>query len=170
MHPTHLAGLLAALSTLLAALASAEPYAVGAELAALALSDQHGESRSIDAGTRVVLFSRDMDGGKVVREALEARGEGAAALLDERRAVYVADVSRMPGLVRRLIALPRMRARPYPVLLDEQGEPTARFPSQEGRATVLFLDGLRITRIAYEDAPDAVLAVLGVAAEEPAAR
>jgi hypothetical protein len=145
---------------LCAAGAAAEPLDVGAALPALELADQHGESRAIDAAVRIVLFSRDMDGGKVVREALERKGEGAAGLLAERDAVYVADVSRMPGLVRRMIALPRMRRRPYPVLLDEKGAATAAFPSRDGRATVLFLDGLRVTRIAYEESPDAVLRVL----------
>jgi hypothetical protein len=35
----------------------------------------------------------------------------------------------------------------YPIRLDEEGRATADFPSAEGKATLLFLDALRVTRI-----------------------
>jgi hypothetical protein len=41
-------------------------------------------------------------------------------------------VHRMPGPIRRWIAIPRMRDRSYPVLLDTDGEATAGLPSAEG--------------------------------------
>ena len=137
------------------------PSVVPAALEPLALPDQHGEARAVDASVRILVLSRDMDGGAVVREALERQGDGAAAFLAARGAVYVADVSRMPGLVRRLIALPRMRGRPYPVLLDEQGAATAALPAQEGRATVLWLEGLRPMRADFASTPDELLGWLG---------
>lgn len=124
--------------------AVAEPYVVGSTLPELVLPDQHGETRRVDASVRAVLFSRDMAGGKLIQELL---AEGGAALLEQHGAVYVSDVSRMPGFVRRFIAKPRMRKRPYPMLLDEDGGATADFPSQEGRATLLRLDALRVTEV-----------------------
>ncbi len=154
-----LATLLAALG-LLAPAAFAESYEVGSVLPALELPDQHGELHALDASLRLVLFSRDMDGGGVIREALR---EDGAALLERERAAYVADVSRMPGLVRRLIAKPRMRKRPYRMLLDEAGEATADFPSDAGRPTLLFLDALRVVRI---EKP-ATAAELRAALEDP---
>jgi len=137
------------------------PTGVPAALARFTLSDQHGELRAVDASVRILLLSRDMDSGAVVREALERHGDGAAAFLAARGAVYVADVSRMPGLVRSLIALPRMRGRPYPVLLDEQGTATAALPAQEGRATVLRLEALRPVRAEFAGTPDELLGWLG---------
>jgi hypothetical protein len=151
-------GLLVAVLLVLAAPVSAEPYAVGATLPELALADQHGQSHAIDASTRLVLFSRDMDGGKVIQQAL--KGSDADSLA-ERGAVYVSDVSRMPGLVRRIIAKPRMRRRPYPMLLDEEGTATADFPSESGKATLLVVEGLRVTRIDYVSTPASVEAALG---------
>jgi hypothetical protein len=66
--------------------------------------------------------------------------------------------------VRRLIALPRMRGRPYPVLLDEQGTATAALPAQEGKATVLWLEALRPVRADFASSPDELLEWLGPAA------
>jgi hypothetical protein len=124
--------------------AETEVVAVGATLAPIALEDQHGKPGAVDTSTRAVLLTRDMDAGGFVREALATDG---AARLDGAGAVYVADVHRMPAPIRRLISLPRMRERPYRVLLDTDGGPTAGLPSEQGKATWLRLDGLRVVEV-----------------------
>jgi hypothetical protein len=150
------------LALLLAGPAAAQgPTLVPDRLEAFELADQHGAHQRVDGGVRVLLLSRDMDGGAVVRGALEAQGESAGSYLSERGAVYVADVSRMPGIVRSLFALPAMRRRPYPVLLDTTGEASRALPSEEGRASVLWLVDLRPVRIEFVDSPDALLEKLG---------
>lgn len=143
-----------------AGVARAEPYAVGAQLEPLELPDQHGQTRHVDAGRRALLFTRDMDAGDVLKQALAADGK---ALLDAAGAVYVADVSRMPAFVRRMFALPRLRERPYPVLLDTEGTKTARLPGQAGKITFLVLDQLRIVEIRYLGTAEEVRSALGAA-------
>jgi hypothetical protein len=132
-----------------------EAIGVGALLPAVTLSDQHGEAHAVDASRRALLFSRDMDGGGVIRALLEpdALDEPATAFLERHGAVCVADVHRMPSLVRRIIAKPRMRKRPYPLLLDEQGDATAAWPSREGHATLIRLDGLRVVEVLHTRDP-----------------
>ena len=138
---------------LLAPAAAAEPYAVGSVVRELSLADQHGDAHPLDDSVRVVLFSRDLDGGRVIQNALSENG---AELLERHSAAYVADVSRMPGLVRRFIALPRMRKRPYLMWLDETGEATADFPTREGRPTLLFLAARRVLRVEHPETPEAL--------------
>lgn len=123
----------------------------GDVLAPLALEDQHGRPRAIDAGVRGILFSRDMGGGGVAKEAL---AEDGAALLEASGTVYVADISRMPGLVTKLFALPGMRRRPYPMLLDRDGAATSAWPSEEGHASLIGLrDGVVTDVRTFDDAP-----------------
>jgi hypothetical protein len=124
--------------------AAGAPLAVGSTLAPRTLPDQHGSPHAIDESVRVVLFTRDMKGGGVVKEALQGDGQ---SFLERHHALYVSDVSRMPGFIRATIAKPRLRGRGYPILLDEEGQATADFPAVEGKATLLFLDALRVTRI-----------------------
>jgi hypothetical protein len=158
------AGALAAL--LFAAEASAaeeKALAVGDALAPFELPDQHGKTHSVGSGVRVLILSRDMDGGGVVRAALAERGDGATGFLSERGAVYVSDVSRMPSAVRSIFALPAMRRRPYSVLVDEKGEATAGLPWEPGKATLFWLEGLRIARIELARTPEQVLELLGAA-------
>ena len=140
-----------------AAPARGEPYAVGSSLDPLALPDQHGVEHRVDAATRGVLLSRDMDGGGFVREALASEG---AAQLEKAGAVYIADVSGMPGLIRRMFAIPRMRQRGYPVLLDVEGVPTVRLPAEAGKASWIRLEGLRIAEIRFLASAEEVKAAL----------
>ena len=103
---------------LLAGTAYGAPLAVGDPMPPLALEDQHGRAGNIGEGVRVVVVSRDMEAGDVVKKALAGRDQ---AFLDANGAVYVANISGMPALVTRLFALPRMRERPYRMLLDRDG-------------------------------------------------
>jgi hypothetical protein len=141
----------------IAAPVRAEPYAVGATLEPLELADQHGQLRRVDATRRALLFTRDMDAGEVLKQALASEGP---AQLDGAGAVYVADVSGMPALVLRIFALRKMRERPYPMLLDRDGESSARLPAQPGKVTLLVLDALRIAEIRYPGTSDEVRAAL----------
>lgn len=136
--------LVVALAALVAVRAGGEPLAVGSTLAPRTLPDQHGSAHAIDESVRVVLFTRDMKGGGIVKEALQEDGR---AFLERHHALYVSDVSGMPGFIRATIAKPRLRGRGYPVLLDEEGQATAEFPAAEGKATILFLEKLRVVRL-----------------------
>ena len=117
------------------------------------IKDAHDRSIWIDAETAVVVFSRDMDGGALIKEALSNRD---AADLQRLRAVYIADISGMPTLIARMFALPRMRKRAYPMLLDRDGAATRRLPDVEKHATLIFLDALRVIRIEHYDTAEAL--------------
>ncbi|MCR9095602.1 MAG: hypothetical protein NXI30_15375 [bacterium] len=145
------------------ALAEAEPtpYAVGDTIAGFTLEDQHGDAGAVDATTRVILFSRDMPGGDLLKEALE---DVAAETLEARGAVYVSDISGMPALVSRLMAVPAMRRRPYDLLLDREGDVTARLPDAIRQATLIHLDALRIERVEHASDVATIRASLGLEA------
>jgi hypothetical protein len=140
--------------------AAADPLAVGSVLSAVELRDQHAVTRAIDSSTRAMLFGRDMDGGKVLKGALEPEG---AALLERAGAVYVADVSRMPSLIRRIFAYPSLRRRGYPILLDEEGSITASFPGEDGKGTLMRLDRLRLVSVEQFETAEALRAALETA-------
>jgi hypothetical protein len=136
-----------AVSAVLAADAAfAEPYAVGDPIESFTLDDQHGKRHTVDGSVKVILFSRDMEGGDILKQAL---ADVDPEYLNGKQAVYVADISRMPRLIATMFAIPAMRDRPYSMLLDRDGEITARLPNAEGQATLIFLDQLTIQRIVH---------------------
>ena len=67
--------------------------------------------------------------------------------IDGAGAVYVADMSGMPELIRQYVAIPLLRKRGYTIGVDQSGSLTRDFPSHEKQPTLLVLDGLRITRL-----------------------
>ena len=149
-------GLLAVLLLACPGVAVAEDatrLAVGDVVERFELKDQFDALHAVDATVRVVLFSRDMDGGDLLKQAVAALPEG---FLDDRRARYISDISGMPRLIAKLFALPKLRKRPYPLLLDRNGDATAWIPDVEGSGTLVFLDALRITHVAHHASVSAI--------------
>jgi hypothetical protein len=68
-------------------------------------------------------------------------------LLTDAGAVYVADISRMPAMIAKMFAVPAMRRRGYPVLLDRDGSLTRDWPRVAGQLTMIGLDRLTVRSV-----------------------
>lgn len=124
--------------------ALAATLVVGGDLPAIALADQHDAKAAIGPDVRVVVLTRDMAAGDVVKDGFAGMDQAA---LDLRGAVYVADISGMPSMVASMFAIPKMRDRSYRIVLDRDGAATRDFPYAEGRPTVLFVESGKVVRI-----------------------
>jgi len=145
--------------------ATAGPLGPGDRLPPFAIEDQRGNEHTVDARVRAVLFAQDMTGGDILEAALADSG---ALRLAEADAVYVANVSGMPAIIRRLFALPSLRRRGYPVLLDTDGQLTRGLPGADGKATLIQLRELEIVDVTHYDAGDALReALLSIRGDSP---
>lgn len=127
--------LLCLLSTTVLAL---EP---GERLAPWTLLDQHDAPYTLNDETRILLVARDMDGARLVDAALEGKPKG---YLEQRQAVFLADISRMPGVIATLFALPKMRDYSYRIILDRDARIAPRYPAGEGEVLWLQLEDGRL--------------------------
>lgn len=150
---------------LLAALAAAPLVALaapqlGEPLPELDLKDQFELAWRVEPGTKLVLFSSSRKAGDMVQAVL---GEQPKGFLASRQAVYLADMSRMPGFVTRTFALPVLRAMPFSVgvVLDEQL--LADWPRQDGAVTVIGLQDARVSSLTFATDEAALRSVLGLA-------
>lgn len=107
----------------------------GERLAPWTLLDQFEQPYSLDEQLQVLLVARDMDGARLMEAALQGKPKG---YLEQRHALFLADISRMPGPIASLFAVPAMRDYNYRVLLDRQARVAPRYPA--AAATVLWLD------------------------------
>lgn len=84
------------------------------------LDDQHGKTHQLPGqSTEAIVFSRSKQADESLSPVL---GDVLDARLIGGEVVYLSDISRMPGLISRLFALPALRDRPYPVvLIREEG-------------------------------------------------
>jgi len=63
--------------------------------------------------------------------------------------------------VTKLIALPQMRKRPYPMLLGREKEDTAMLPRERGQVTLIEAGAGTITALRFVDDPQLLAQVLG---------
>ncbi|SDX33970.1 hypothetical protein [Thiocapsa roseopersicina] len=128
------------------AFVSAASFEMGAPMPVLTLKDQHDTTQTVDANTRVLIFSAERNVSALVETAL---ADQTAESLSAAGIQYVSDISAMPGMVTSMIALPKMRKRPYPMLLGREAEETAMLPREPGKATLIASEGGRITSVQF---------------------
>ncbi|MGE1092238.1 FAD/FMN-containing dehydrogenase [Pseudomonas zeae] len=124
----------------------------GERLAPWTLLDQYEQPFTLDNSTNTLLVARDMDGAKLIKEALKDQPKG---YLEARHAVFVADIQRMPALIAKMFAVPAMRDYHYRVMLDREGRVASRYPGAEGQVLWLLLkDGRLLSQREYANAGD----------------
>lgn len=122
----------------------------GERLAPWTLLDQFDAPYTLNDETHILLVARDMDGAKLVNAALEGQPKG---YLEQRQAVFLADISRMPGVIATLFAVPKMRDYNYRILLDRDARIAPRYPASEGEVLWLQLeDGQLVEQKVFKDA------------------
>lgn len=122
----------------------------GERLAPWTLLDQFDVPYTLNDETHILLVARDMDGAKLVNAALEGQPKG---YLEQRQAVFLADISRMPSVIATLFALPKMRDYNYRILLDRNARIAPRYPAGEGEVLWLQLeDGQLVEQKVFKDA------------------
>lgn len=122
----------------------------GERLAPWTLLDQYDQAYTLDNSTTTLLVARDMDGAKLIKEALKDQPKG---YLEARHAVFVADIQRMPALIAKMFAVPAMRDYSYRVMLDREGRVASRYPGAEGQVLWIQLkDGRLLEQHEYANA------------------
>ncbi len=104
---------------------------------------QHDKEIQLDNSTKWVFFASSMDGSDLLQATfldLNINDNWLAS----RNAIYAADISRMPGLIARFFAIPRMRDLPYSIALDKEGDLTLNWQDRGEMVTIYKLDNLAV--------------------------
>lgn len=148
-----------ALSLGLSATALASPVQSGQPLPALQLKDQHDQDWRIAADTKLVVFAA---GRKASNLALAVLAPQPKGFLAARHAVYLADMSKMPGFITRTFALPSLRQQKFEVGVSLDEKTLADWPRQEDAVTLIRLDGGRVVSHEYATTEAQLKAALGL--------
>src|SRR5512132_464138 len=128
---------------LLAGAAVLEP---GQALPSIDLADQHERPVSVARDTRLIFFAAEMEGSRLMTKALATLPSTA---LKDRKAVYIADISGMPGLVSIMFAVPKMQREAYTVALIRNAGQAANLPRKPGAVTVLRVDAGKVSAVEF---------------------
>ncbi len=134
------------IKTLVASLLCSLPLLVLAELKTgdrfpnIEFEDQFDNKEKIENSDTLVLMSFDKDVSEQVNKFLATQNND---FLESNNSRYIADISRMPGLITKMFALPKMRDYNYRLLLIKDEENTEHFAKAKGKLTIYKLqDGL----------------------------
>ena len=138
----------------------AEAPTPGQAMPSVSVQDQHDRPWRMAVDTRLVLFAA---GRKASNLAMEVLGQQPKGFLATRRALYLADMSRMPGFITRTFALPSLREQPFDVgvVLDEKL--LADWPRQEDAVTLIRLEDGRVAAVEYATSSASLRSALGLA-------
>jgi hypothetical protein len=119
---------------------------VGNSLADMKLKDQHEKTTTIPEDTKVIFFSFSKPTGHACNAFLESK---QADYLAKHKAVYVADVSAAPGIIKSMFILPDLKELKFPILLINDDKLSAEY--QKGMDTqsivVVELENMQIKAI-----------------------
>jgi len=125
---------------------AALPVAVGQALPELKLKDQHDKPWTFGPSTRLVMFAAGRKASSLVQVVLQDLPKD---LLARRHAVYLADMSKMPGFITRTFALPALKEMPYAIGVSLDEATLVSWPRQPDAVTLIELDQGVIKRITY---------------------
>ena len=122
------------------------------------LEDQFGNTFRFAEHMELLIFTDDMQSSRDVRDAM---GDVAPGCYEQGQLVFIADISGMPRLVTRLIALPKMRDYGFPIWLDYEGDATGALPVKDEFISMISIQNGAITDIDFVVGSDAVLNAIG---------
>jgi len=119
---------------------------VGKSLSDLKLNDQNEKPRTISKETKIVFFSFSKPTGHACNDFLESK---PANFLQEHNALYVADVSAAPSLIKKMFILPDLKDLKFPILLINDDKLSAEFSKgmDKEKIVVVTLDNGTIVKI-----------------------
>lgn len=147
-HPMHLRFRLTLAAGLMACVtwATAAPVVVGQPLPTLAVKDQHDQVWQVPATAELLIYSASREASSRLQAILKQQGPD---FLASRRAVYLANMSRMPAFITRTMALPSLRDEPFRLGVVMDDKLTADWPVKDDAVTLITLKEGKVTGIVF---------------------
>ncbi|OCL84799.1 hypothetical protein [Arcobacter porcinus] len=119
---------------------NANPLTIDSNIDGIKIKDQFEKEHILDTNIKTVLFASDKGTSDIIKDYLLSISE-KENILDRNSAVYVADISGMPSIISKFIALPKMKKYPFPILLLDDSN-KSNFTKEDGKIIVYsILDG-----------------------------
>ena len=112
----------------------------------LEMKDQHDQTVAINEQTNLILFAAGKSTSALMSKTLE---DLPPTILKDKKAIYVADISGMPGFITKMVAIPKMQKRPYTIAILRDEAQSKLFPQKDDAITVIKLKSGKVTEINF---------------------
>ena len=140
-----LAGKKIILSALLLVATFANALNIGDATPTFEIKDQFEKMHKISADAKTILVAESRSTSVIVREYLLTKDTN---FLVNNKAHYIADISGMPSLISKWIALPKMKKYPFSILLVNE-EQAKSFSTKEDEITVYTVNNGKVSDVKY---------------------
>jgi len=119
---------------------------VGKSLSDFKVADQNENPQTISANTKIAFFSFSKKMGHECNAFLEKK---PANFLKDNNAVYVADVSAAPSLIKKMFILPDLKKLKFPILLINDDTLSAEYSKGMDKESIIVvsLDNDKIVKV-----------------------
>jgi len=101
------------------------------------LKDQFGKEGSVTNETEKVIMVFGKATGHLVKEYLNTKPDD---YLDRKHVVFIADVSGMPSMILKYIALPDLQKHKYSIFLIREKEASKKFRNDKYKDYIMVID------------------------------
>ncbi|AZG85033.1 hypothetical protein N032_04815 [Pseudomonas syringae pv. pisi str. PP1] len=136
---------------------TANALQVGERLSSWTLLDQYDQPYTLNNQTQTLLVARSMDAAKLVNAALQDKPKG---FLESRHTVFVADIQKMPTIIAKMFAIPKMRNYSYRVMLDRDARIVPQYAGDDDKVLWLQLRDGQLVRQQQFGSAEALRAAL----------
>nr|WP_232915641.1 hypothetical protein [Pseudomonas syringae] len=136
---------------------TANALQVGERLSSWTLLDQYDQPYTLNNQTQTLLVARSMDAAKLVNAALQDKPKG---FLESRHTVFVADIQKMPTIIAKMFAIPKMRDYSYRVMLDRDARIVPQYAGDDDKVLWLQLRDGQLVRQQQFGSAEALRAAL----------
>jgi hypothetical protein len=125
---------------------------VGNSLESLQLNDQQGVATPLTKETKKVIFAFSKDVGHDCNDFFATKD---ASYLAKHNAMFVADVSAAPSLIRSMFIMPGLKEFEHTILVIDDKEISSQYKlvEQAEKIVLISLENLMITKIEYLNTP-----------------
>ncbi|WP_201353150.1 hypothetical protein [Hydrogenimonas urashimensis] len=101
------------------------------------LKDQFGKKGQVTGETKKVIIVFGKATGHLVKEYLNTKPDD---YLDKKRVVFIADVSGMPSMILKYVALPDLQKHRYSIFLIRDKKASEKFRNEKYRDYIMVID------------------------------
>ncbi len=106
----------------------------------------HDKKVDVPSSTKLILVSFEKDASAVVNEYLSQKEE---LFLNNHDSVFIADINKMPSIITKMFALPKLRKYKHTIHLHYDEEFQNNVPHREDQITVIRINEKTVKSISY---------------------
>ncbi|MDD3056017.1 MAG: hypothetical protein PHE16_09075 [Aliarcobacter sp.] len=125
--------------------AFANTLTVGSNIPTLTIKDQFEKDNIVNENIKTIIFAATKTENTTIKEFLQSKNK---ELLATNKAVYIADITGMPSLITKFVAMPKMKNYSFSILLIDEANKTL-FPVKEDMISIISLENGKVIDIKY---------------------